>query len=58
MVGLQTKIWLLVMLIFGILYGVITGVGSYMGVGNTTSLFMGFQRHFSLKFSNNEVRAT
>lgn len=47
--GLQTKMWLLVVLMFGILYGVITGVGSYIGVGSTSSyiilavLFMGFQ---------------
>ncbi|MEW6676180.1 MAG: zinc metalloprotease HtpX [Nitrospirota bacterium] len=46
---LQTKMWLLVVLMFGILYGVITGVGSYMGIGNATNyiilafLFMGFQ---------------
>ena len=47
--GLQTKMWLLVVLMFGILYGVITGVGSYMGVGSASTyiilavLFMGFQ---------------
>lgn len=47
--GLQIKMWLLVVLMFGILYGVITGVGSYMGVGGATSyiflaiLFMGIQ---------------
>jgi heat shock protein HtpX len=47
--GLQMKMWLLVVLMFGILYGVITGIGSYMGVGSATSyiilavLFMGFQ---------------
>lgn len=41
--------WLLVALMFGILYGVITGIGSYMGVGNASTyiilavLFMGFQ---------------
>ncbi len=43
------KMWLLVVLMFGILYGVITGVGTYMGVGSANSyiilavLFMGFQ---------------
>jgi heat shock protein HtpX len=47
--GLQMKMWLLVVLMFGILYGVITGLGAYMGVGSATSyiilavLFMGFQ---------------
>lgn len=47
--GLQMKMWLLVVLMFGILYGVLTGIGSYMGVGNATSyiilavLLMGFQ---------------
>jgi len=47
--GLQMKMWLLVALMFGILYGVITGIGSYLGVGSANSyiilavLFMGFQ---------------
>ena len=47
--GLQMKMWLLVALMFGILYGVITGIGRYMGVGSANSyiilaiLFMGFQ---------------
>ena len=47
--GLQTKMWLLVVLLFGILYGVFTGLGSYLGVGSASSyiilavLFMGFQ---------------
>lgn len=43
------KMWLLVALLLGILYGVFTGIGSYMGVGSASSyiilavLFMGFQ---------------
>lgn len=47
--GLQMKMWLLVVLMFAILYGVIAGIGDYMGVGNATSfillavLFLGFQ---------------
>lgn len=47
--GLQTKMWLLVALMFGILYGVITGIGSYLGVGNIffyillAALFIGIQ---------------
>lgn len=47
--GLQTKMWLLVVLMFGILYGVITGIGSYMGVGSASTyitlaiLFVGLQ---------------
>jgi heat shock protein HtpX len=47
--GLFTKMWLLVALMFAILYGVITGVGGYMGIGSASSyiilalLFMGFQ---------------
>ena len=47
--GLQMKMWLLVVLMFGILYGVITGIGSYMGVGSANIyiilavLFMGLQ---------------
>ncbi|MEW6418635.1 MAG: zinc metalloprotease HtpX [Nitrospirota bacterium] len=47
--GLQIKMWLLVVLMFGILYGIVTGVGSYMGIGGATSyiflafLFMGIQ---------------
>jgi heat shock protein HtpX len=47
--GLQMKMWLLVALMFGILYGVFTGIGSYMGVGSANSyiilavLFMGIQ---------------
>lgn len=47
--GLQVKMWLLLVLLFGILYGVITGIGSYMGVGGASSyiilavLFVGLQ---------------
>ena len=47
--GLQTKMWLLVALMFAIIYGVITGLGSYMGAGSATTyiilafLIMGFQ---------------
>ena len=47
--GLQTKMWLLVVLMFGILYGVLTGIGTYAGVGNAATyiilavLLMGFQ---------------
>ena len=47
--NLQFKMWLLVVVMFAILYGVITGIGSYMGVGSATSyiilavFFMGFQ---------------
>lgn len=47
--GLQTKMWLLVALMFGILYGVITGIGSYMGAGSASTyiilaiLFVGLQ---------------
>lgn len=47
--GLQIKMWLLVVLMFGILYGVITGIGNLMGVGSVSSyiilavLLMGFQ---------------
>ncbi|MCL0048324.1 M48 family metalloprotease [Dehalococcoidia bacterium] len=47
--GLQMKMWLLVVLMFAILYGILAGIGSYMGVGGATSyillavLFMGFQ---------------
>jgi heat shock protein HtpX len=35
--GLQTKMWLLVALLFAILYGVITGVGTYLGAGGAGS---------------------
>ncbi|MDI6889757.1 MAG: zinc metalloprotease HtpX [Thermodesulfovibrionales bacterium] len=35
--GLQLKMWLLVVAMFAILYGVITGIGSYLGVGGASS---------------------
>jgi heat shock protein HtpX len=47
--GLQTKMWLLVALLFAILYGVFTGVGTYLGAGGATSyivlafVFLGIQ---------------
>lgn len=47
--GLQTKMWLLVALLFAILYGVITGAGTYLGAGGAGSyivlafVFMAFQ---------------
>lgn len=47
--GLQMKMWLLVVLLFAILYGILTGIGNYTGVGSTTGyialavVFMGFQ---------------
>jgi heat shock protein HtpX len=47
--GLQTKLWLLVALMFAIVYGVITGVGTYMGTGGATTyiilafVLVGFQ---------------
>jgi len=49
MVNLQTKMWLLVVLMFCILYGVITGIGSYLGAGSASTyiilavFFMGLQ---------------
>jgi len=47
--GLQIKMWLLVALMFSILYGVITGIGTWVGAGNAlfylilAFLFVGFQ---------------
>jgi len=47
--GLQTKMWLLIALLFAILYGVITGIGSYLGAGGAgfyivlAFLFLGVQ---------------
>lgn len=47
--GLQVKMWLLVGLMFAILYGVITGLGAWMGAGSALSYlilafaFVGFQ---------------
>jgi len=47
--GLQIKMWLLVALMFSILYGVITGIGTWVGAGNAlfylvlAFLFIGFQ---------------
>ena len=47
--GLQVKMWLLVALMFDILYGVITGIGTWMGAGNVlfylilAFLFIGLQ---------------
>ncbi len=35
MFGLQIKMWLLVVVMFGILYGIILGLGTYFGIGNT-----------------------
>jgi heat shock protein HtpX len=49
MMDLQVKMWLLMALMFGILYGVITAIGSYLGIGNAIAyialavLFIGFQ---------------
>jgi heat shock protein HtpX len=37
MTGLQVKMWILVALMFGILYGVITGIGAWSGTGSPTS---------------------
>lgn len=47
--GLQTKMWLLVALMFGILYGIIVGLGTLMGAGSglfyllLAFVFMGIQ---------------
>ncbi len=47
--GLQLKMWLLVVLMFGFLYGIMVGFGTWMGAGNVSTymilavLFMGFQ---------------
>ncbi len=47
--GLQTRMWLLVALMFGILYGIIVGIGGLMGAGNSlfylilAFVFMGIQ---------------
>jgi heat shock protein HtpX len=47
--GLFMKMWLLVAMMFAILYGLITGVGNYMGVGSAYNyiilafVFMGIQ---------------
>jgi heat shock protein HtpX len=49
MFGLQMKMWLLVVLMFGILYGLITGIGTWTGAGSASSyiilavLFMAIQ---------------
>ncbi len=47
--GLQVRMWLLVALLFAILYGVVTGIGRYIGAGGAVSyivlafLFLGVQ---------------
>lgn len=47
--GLQMRMWLLVVLMFAILYGVITGIGTWIGAGNAlfylilALVFIGFQ---------------
>jgi Zn-dependent protease with chaperone function len=52
MIKLQMKMWLLVALMFGILYGVITGIGTLWGIGNAivyiaiAVLFVGLQYWF------------
>ncbi len=47
--GLQTRMWLLVALLFAILYGIMTAAGTYLGQGSASSyvimafLFLGLQ---------------
>ena len=47
--GLQMKMWLLVVLLFALLYGVITAVGTYIGAGGANTyiilafVFLGLQ---------------
>lgn len=47
--GLQTKMWFLIALLFAILYGAITGIGTYLGAGGAgfyiilAFLFLGVQ---------------
>ena len=47
--GLKIRMWILVALLFGALYGLITGLGTYLNIGNTTSyivlavIFLGIQ---------------
>jgi len=35
--SLQLRIWMLIILMFAILYGVIVGIGTYLGAGNLTT---------------------
>lgn len=47
--GLQMRMWLLLVIMFGILYGIVVGVGTWMGAGGAilylilAIVFMGFQ---------------
>jgi len=47
--GLKLRMWILVALLFGALYGLITGVGTYLNIGNVVSyivlavVFLGIQ---------------
>ncbi len=47
--GLKIRMWILVALLFGALYGIVTGIGAYLNIGNATTylvlavLFMGIQ---------------